>query len=97
MPEFSRREILTAFLGFPFALSACQSNSKNSPFPEGEIVGANVNVGHLLRENRNVEVPQNNWETIKIAVIGGGAAGLAAAYKVQKGNFNGFVLLELEN
>jgi hypothetical protein len=97
MSKFTRREILTAFLGFPFALSACQSDSKNSSFPEGEIVGANANVGHLLRENRNVEVPANNWETIKIAIIGGGTAGLTAAYKFQKENFNDFVLLELEN
>ncbi len=95
--NFTRREILTAFLGFPFALSACQSDSKNSPFPEGEIVGANVSVGHLLRENRNVEFPANNWETVKVAIIGGGAAGLTAAYKFQKENFNDFVLLELEN
>jgi hypothetical protein len=94
--NFTRREILTAFLGFPFALSACQSNSAKN-FPEGEIVGANVNVGHLLRENRNVDVPANNWETVKVVIIGGGAAGLTAAYKFQKENFDDFVLLELEN
>ena len=96
MPAFTRREILTAFLGAPFALAACQSNSVKN-FPEGEIVGANVNVGHLLRENRNLEIPENNWETIKVAIIGGGAAGLAAAWKFQKENFTDFVLLELES
>lgn len=97
MPQFTRREILSAFLGLPFALAACKSDSENKAFPEGEIVGANVNVGHILRENRNVEVPENNWETVKVAIIGGGAAGLAAAWKFQKENFNDFVLLELEN
>jgi hypothetical protein len=96
MPEFTRREILTAFLGLPFALSACKSNSAKN-FPEGEIIGANVNVGHLLRENRNFEVPENNWENVKVAIIGGGAAGLSTAWKFQKENFNDFVLLELEN
>ncbi len=95
--NFTRREILTAFLGLPFALSACKSNLENSIFPEGEIVGANVNVGHILRENRFWEVPQNNWENIKVAIIGGGAAGLSAAYKFTRENFNDFVLLELEN
>ncbi|MCY7377395.1 MAG: FAD-dependent oxidoreductase [Pyrinomonadaceae bacterium] len=94
--NFTRREILTAFLGMPFALSACQSNSTNTTI-EGEIVGANVNVGHILRENRSPEVPANNWESVKVAIIGGGAAGLSAAWKFQKANFNDFVLLELES
>jgi protoporphyrinogen oxidase len=94
--NFTRREILTAFLGLPFALAACKSNSENTEVA-GEIVGANVNVGHILREKRNAEVPSNNWENIKVAIIGGGAAGLSAAWKFQQNNFNDFVLLELED
>ncbi len=94
--KFTRREILTAFLGLPFALSACKSNAENDEVA-GEIVGANVNVGHILRELRNVEVPSGNWENVKVAIIGGGAAGLVAAWKFQKNNFNDFVLLELED
>jgi hypothetical protein len=94
--QFTRREILSAFLGLPFALSACRSSSANK-FPEGEIVGANVDVGHILRENRNAEVPANNWENVKVAIVGGGIAGLTAGWELQKRNFNDFVLLELEN
>ena len=94
--KFTRREILSAFLGLPLALSACRSSSANK-FPDGEIVGANVNVGHILRENRNIEPPANNWETIKVAIVGGGISGLSAAWKFKKENFNDFVLLELEN
>ena len=96
MSKFTRREILTAFLGLPFALAACRSNSENTEIA-GEIVGANVSVGHLLRENRAPEVPIGNWETVKVAIIGGGAAGLSAAWKFQSNNFNDFALLELEN
>jgi len=94
--KFTRREILTAFLGLPFALSACRQKSENAPVA-GEIVGANVNVGHILRENRQPEVPAGNWENVRVAIIGGGAAGLSAAFKFKKENFNDFVLFELED
>ena len=96
MSNFTRREILSAFLGLPFALAACKSNATND-FPDGEIVGANVDVGHILRENCSPEVSANNWETVKVAIVGGGAAGLSAAWKLRKENFDDFVLLELES
>src|SRR5438045_4198965 len=91
----TRRELLTAFLGSPFALAACRSES-NSRFPEGEIVGQNVSLGHVLRENRNFEVPPDNWEAKKVAIIGGGVAGLTAAWKFKKDKVYDIVLLELE-
>jgi hypothetical protein len=93
--KFTRREILTAFLGAPFALAACQPN-KSRPFPEGEIVGQNVNLGHILRENRNFEAPPDNWQTINTAIVGGGVAGLTAAWKFKREGFIDFILLELE-
>src|SRR5689334_11083922 len=95
--SFTRREILSAFLGLPFALAACRSSNSAESFPEGEIVGANVNAGHILRENRSPEVPVNNWENVKIAIVGGGVSGLTVGWEFQKNNFNDFVLLELEN
>ena len=83
------------FLGAPFAFAACQSGSPSS-FPDGEIVGQSVSLGHILREGRTFEVPPDNWETKKVAIIGGGIAGLTAAWEFQRKNFDDFVLLELE-
>ena len=94
--NFTRREILTTFLGLPFALSGCRSPAE-FPFPEGEIIGQSVALGHLLREPRKAEVSVNNWENIKVGIIGGGVAGLTTAWKFQRQNFNDFVLLELES
>ena len=33
--------------------------------------GRPSNLGHILRENRNFEVPADNWESKKVAIIGG--------------------------
>jgi hypothetical protein len=94
--KFTRREILAAFLGLPVALTACQTNVE-PPFPDGEIVGASVDFGHLLRDGGlKIEVPADKWENVKVAIIGGGVAGLAAAWKFQRQGFRDFVLLELE-
>lgn len=92
---FTRREILKSFLGLPIALSACKMSSQTSEIG-GEIVGASNNIGHILREKRNFEVAAGNWSEKKIAIVGGGIAGLSAAWKLKRENVDDFVLLELE-
>ncbi len=91
----TRRELLTAFLGAPLAFAACRSEESHA-FPVGEIVGQSATLGHILRENRSFEVPADKWESKKVAIIGGGVAGLSAAWKLRRENFSDFVLLELE-
>ena len=93
--RLTRRELLTTFLGAPIAFAACRSGD-TSRFPDGEIVGQDVSLGHILRENRVFAVPADKWETKKVVIIGGGIAGLSAAWKFRNENFNDFVLLELE-
>ncbi|MGB7068695.1 MAG: FAD-dependent oxidoreductase [Pyrinomonadaceae bacterium] len=93
--KLSRRELLGTFLGAPFAMAACRNNS-TPLFPQGEIIGQSVSLGHILRENRRFEVPADNWESVKVAIVGGGVAGLSAAWKLSNDNFRDFVLLELE-
>ncbi len=65
-------------------------------FPEGEIVGQSASLGHLLRENRVFDVPADKWTNVKVAIVGGGVAGLSAAWKLSKSGLNDFVVLELE-
>ena len=63
----------------------------------GEIVGASVDLGHRLRDGKlDFEIPAERWESKNVVIVGGGAAGLAAAWKLQKLGFNDFALLELE-
>ncbi|MEZ5428685.1 MAG: FAD-dependent oxidoreductase [Pyrinomonadaceae bacterium] len=96
MSQPTRREILKAFLGAPLALAACRSGSDAVSY-DGEIVGASVDIGHIIRENRSFEVPEKNWENVKVAIVGGGVAGLSAAWKMTQADFDDFLLLELEN
>ena len=92
---YSRREILAAFLGLPVALAACK-RSGNAPLPAGEIVGQSDDFGHRLRDGLRVEVPQDAWTEVPVVIVGGGVAGLTAAWHLQKSGFQDFVLIELE-
>ena len=90
----TRRELLAAFLGAPFALAACGRREVTPPLPEGEIVGASDGVGHLIRDGLRPE--PEVWERAGVVIVGGGVAGLAAAWRFLRAGFEDFVLLELE-
>jgi len=92
---FTRREILAAFLGVPVALSACRSSVAPS-LPDGEIVGASDVIGHKIRDGLRVQPPNDKWERTGVVIVGGGVAGLSAAWHLQKNGLENFVLLELE-
>ena len=87
--DLTRREV-------PFALAACRSREAEPPLPEGEIVGASDRVGHLIRDGLRPEPPSEAWERAGVVIVGGGVAGLAAAWRFLKAGFEEFVLLELE-
>ena len=96
MGTFTRREILTALLGLPAALAACQTSAV-PPLPDGSIVGASDEAGHRVRDKFRVAVPTENWENVDIAIVGGGIAGLSAAWRLKKAGWENFLLLELES
>ncbi|HJW95121.1 MAG TPA: twin-arginine translocation pathway signal, partial [Thermoanaerobaculia bacterium] len=85
----SRRELLAAFLGAPFAAFACRRAPQHE-LPPGEIAGASDAVGHRLR-NPITELPRE-WISEELVIVGAGVAGLAAAWRL---NRNALVL-ELE-
>ena len=91
----NRRELLAAFLGVPVALAACREN-KTPPLPAGDIVGQSDIFGHRLRDGLRIEIPQEAWSNIPVVIVGGGIAGLTAAWSLRNAGFHEFVLLELE-
>ena len=92
--NFTRREVLAAFLGAPFALAACRSRRGAPALPEGEIVGVSDGIGHLIRDGLRPE--PESWERAGVVIVGGGVAGLAAAWRLMRAGVEDFVLLELE-
>jgi hypothetical protein len=95
MSNFTRRDVLAALLGVPVAIAACHSDSQPA-FPAGEIVGASDGIGHRLRDGLSIEPPADAWQKVGVVIVGGGVAGLSAAWRLLKDGFEDFVLLELE-
>lgn len=64
--------------------------------PEGELFGQSVGIGHRLREGFRPHVPEDRFKPVDVVIIGGGAAGLTAAWKLKRLGVENFVVLELE-
>lgn len=96
--ELNRRELLAAFLGAPFA-STLGCSPQNPPLPpEGRIVGPSVDIGHRIRDGAlTLTAAPEQWQNVPVVIVGGGVAGLSAAWRLKRAGFNDFVLLELES
>jgi protoporphyrinogen oxidase len=94
--SFSRRDLLAAFLGMPIALAGCSARRTERQF-DGEIVGPSDSLGHRLRDGFRPSPTDDRMQRVRVVIVGGGIAGLAAAWRFVHAGFDDFVLLELES
>src|SRR5437660_560735 len=93
--RLDRRDLLAATLGLPIALAAGCSRRRPS-LPDGRLVGASDGLGHRLRQGPPARPPADAWRRAGVVIVGGGVAGLAAAWRLARAGLRDFRLLELE-
>lgn len=92
-----RRDLLHAFLGAPLALAACRGKRARH-LPDGQLVHRSETRGHRVRDHRGeLEPAADAWETTPVVIVGGGVAGLSAAWRLELAGAGDFVLLELDD
>jgi hypothetical protein len=93
--RFRRREMLAGMLGLPALLSGC-GKGRETPLPAGRLVGPSDKLGHRLRQQERPAPADDGWRQTGGVIVGGGIAGLSAAWRLWKKGVRDFVLLELE-
>ena len=87
--EMNRRQ----FLGLSIAALIGLSQKSERPIA-GSFVNDSFQAGHLLRDHASFPAPKQ-IEKVPVVIVGGGIAGLSAAWRLRKRGFTDFVLLEM--
>jgi hypothetical protein len=88
--------MLATLLGLPAVLSGCSADHKPQQLT-GRIVGPSDTFGHRLRKAARAGPAADAWERSGVVIVGGGIAGLAAAWRLQKAGFHDFTVMEMES
>lgn len=90
----SRREVIASFLGVA-ALDSCK-RSAPFPEPEGRLVDHAHESGHILRGTPPPLATEDSGQ-FEVLVVGGGAAGLSAAWRLRAAGVTSLRVVELED
>ncbi len=84
-----------AFLGAGLGLAAAACGPKVAALPPGELLSTRHRIGHRLRDGGLPRAVESR--KAKVVIVGGGIAGLSAAWRLRRAGFDDFELLELED
>ncbi|MGA2810498.1 MAG: FAD-dependent oxidoreductase [Candidatus Acidiferrum sp.] len=90
-PTFTRRKFLQTGSAAVIGLSL-----KSEKKITGSFVNDSFRAGHLLRDRAQFSAPKQVIK-IPLVIVGGGISGLSAAWRLRKGGFQNFVLLEMND
>jgi len=89
-----RRDLLVSFLGLSVA-QACHRPAHRAPIP-GALIDKAVNVGHVLRGAPPKPAATTPSESLDCLVVGAGASGLAAAWRLRGAGIDSLRVVDLE-
>jgi phytoene dehydrogenase-like protein len=90
----TRRDFVAMLLGAPIA-AALGCGSRAPRIPEGELVDTGQRRGHaVLRDGALPSV--TTWRQHRVAIVGSGVAGLAAAWELRRRGIEDVIVLELD-
>lgn len=91
----NRRELIAALIGSQAALIAGCGGQRLPP--QGELLAPSFELGHRLRDGYRPQPNSGALEDVGVVIIGGGIAGLSAAWRLLGKGQRDFVVLELES
>ena len=89
-----RRTFLAAAAASTLAPLACAPRKGGFAF-EGELSGTAMDLGHAARDG-DLPAPER-FEPVDVIIVGGGVAGLSAAWRLEGAGFRDYRLLEMES
>ena len=90
----NRRELLSVLLGSSAAtLAGCSRSTLPST---GNLFAPNHVIGHQIRDKRVWPAANSAPKNVDVLIVGGGIAGLSAAWRLQKSGLEDFTVLELD-